>query len=240
MDPKAARPAQAQGREPLILSPEEAPRIWAESYDAQPNPLVALELRVSAAVLGPLDGRRALDVACGTGLWLAGARSSGAFAFGVDRSPEMLAHAAARAVLGGALVRGDACRLPLCDAAFDLARSAFCAGYVEDADALVAELARVVRPGGTVWLSDLHPEASRRGWKRGFRRGGTSYEIAALAHTASDLERAGRRAGLALEAIVEPHLGEPERELFRQAGKESSFEPARAIPALLALRWQRR
>ena len=44
--------------------------LWAEVYDDQPNPLIALEERVLSQLLPPLRGRDVLDAGCGTGRWL--------------------------------------------------------------------------------------------------------------------------------------------------------------------------
>jgi demethylmenaquinone methyltransferase/2-methoxy-6-polyprenyl-1,4-benzoquinol methylase len=76
----------------------------------------------------------------------------------VDLDPELLAYGqelAQRAGYGGrvTLREGDVARLPFADASFDWAWSADCVGYpAGDLPALVSELARVVRPGGRVFL----------------------------------------------------------------------------------------
>jgi SAM-dependent methyltransferase len=219
----------------VILPPAEAHRLWADSYDTAPNPLVALERRAAGGAL-TVAGRRVLDVGCGTGDWLRGALDAGASGAGIDSSAEMLARARAR---GLALARADARMLPVRNRVFDLARAAFCAGYLEDPELLIAELARIVRPGGRVWLADFHPDAVARGWKRAFRTGETTCEIVAFSHTAADLEAAGRRRGLVLDARIDAPFDEPERPLFRAAGKESVFEEIRGAAALLAFVWKR-
>jgi len=219
----------------VILPAAEAHRLWADCYDADPNPLVALERRTAAGALR-VAGRRVLDVGCGTGDWLRQALDAGASGAGVDSSPEMLGRAAAR---GLALARADARMLPVRDRAFDVARAAFCAGYLEDPERLIAELARVARPGGQVWLADLHPDAVARGWKRAFRAGEATCEIAAFCHTAANLQAAGRRCGLILAARIDAAFDEPERRLFRAAGREAVFEELRGSAALLALVWNR-
>lgn len=104
--------------------------------------------------MGLAPGERVLDVCCGTGdLSLALARS-GAKPVGCDFSPAMLA--LARPKLGGIpLVQGDALSLPFPNASFDASAVAF--GFRNTADWARAarELARVVRPGGTVAVLDF-------------------------------------------------------------------------------------
>jgi hypothetical protein len=54
----------------MLVSPIEAHRLWSASYDADPNPLLALGMRTLSERLGALQDLRAIDVACGTGRWL--------------------------------------------------------------------------------------------------------------------------------------------------------------------------
>jgi demethylmenaquinone methyltransferase/2-methoxy-6-polyprenyl-1,4-benzoquinol methylase len=97
-----------------------------------------------------------LDVATGTGaVAIELARRHGCSVVGVDQSPEMLAagrERVARAGLDGRvrLVEGRAEELPFEDAAFDALTFTYLLRYVDDPAATLRELARVVRPGGTV------------------------------------------------------------------------------------------
>ncbi len=95
-----------------------------------------------------------LDVATGTGAVAAElAGRYGCRVTGVDQSEEMLAAAGRRlSELGLAgrveLVRGEAEALPFADASFDGLTVTYLLRYVDDPAATLAELARVVRPGG--------------------------------------------------------------------------------------------
>jgi len=92
-----------------------------------------------------------LDVATGTGLVARDmiARYH-ARVIGLDQSAEMLGAAAARRVDGLSLVRGDGQRLPFGDERFDAVTFTYLLRYVDDPEATVAELVRVLRPGGTL------------------------------------------------------------------------------------------
>ena len=114
-----------------------------------------------AGLLGPVAGRRVLEVGCGAGQcarWLA---ARGAQVVGFDLSGAQLAHAAAmgqRSGLPVPLVRADAQALPFADASFDLACSAYGAViFVADSAAVMREAARVLRPGGRWVFSVTHP-----------------------------------------------------------------------------------
>jgi demethylmenaquinone methyltransferase/2-methoxy-6-polyprenyl-1,4-benzoquinol methylase len=102
------------------------------------------------------QGDTILDVATGTGaVAIELVRRTGCSVVGVDQSPEMLAVAReriARAGLGDRirLVDASAERLPFDDGEFDGLTFTYLLRYVEDPAATLRELARVVRPGGSV------------------------------------------------------------------------------------------
>ncbi len=104
----------------MLVSAVEAHRIWSASYDHDPNPLLALGMRVLSERVGPLQGLRVIDVACGTGSWMSAAIAEGASVVGVDLCKEMLAVAALKAGLNGRLAMAQADRLPIADNSVDL------------------------------------------------------------------------------------------------------------------------
>jgi malonyl-CoA O-methyltransferase len=221
------------------VSPAEGHRIWAESYDSQPNPLLALEFRHLSYMMPETEGRLALDVACGTGRWLAQLVAHGARAFGIDTSREMVRKASEKPGLRERLIRGDLCRLPFQDGCVDLVICAFSVGYIKMLEQGVSELARLVSVGGSVIVSDFHPEGHARGWKRAFRDGSQTCEIEDYPYTIEGLLEVARNAGLELEELQQPGLDEPERRIFQEAGKETLFEEARGVPAVVIARWKR-
>jgi demethylmenaquinone methyltransferase / 2-methoxy-6-polyprenyl-1,4-benzoquinol methylase len=109
---------------------------------------------VSRVEAGPED--RVLDVATGTAaVAIELTRRHGCRVVGVDQSPEMLAEGrdrVERAGLGARieLLEGRAEALPFSEVEFDAVTFTYLLRYVEDPAATLAELARVVRPGGTI------------------------------------------------------------------------------------------
>ncbi len=95
-------------------------------------------------------GSRVLEVGCGTGDLQADLRAAGYAAVGVDLSPAMLRVARRKAARAGApcgLMRARSEALPFAAAAFDAVVSTFPSDYIF-APATLAEIARVLRPGG--------------------------------------------------------------------------------------------
>jgi demethylmenaquinone methyltransferase / 2-methoxy-6-polyprenyl-1,4-benzoquinol methylase len=95
-------------------------------------------------------GGHVLDVATGTGLVAAELLRRGFRVTGVDLSPEMLAVAHRRFGDQVELICASAEALPLGSGSFDHLTVAYPLRYVADPEATLAELARVVRPGGVV------------------------------------------------------------------------------------------
>jgi len=119
-----------------------------------------------------VPGARVLDVATGTGLVARELARRGARVVGLDQSEAMLAEAVRRTRRAGfgervRFVLGRAERLPFPDGAFDAVTFTYLLRYVDDPEATVAELARVLRPGGTLaGLEFAVPERAplRLGW----------------------------------------------------------------------------
>ena len=93
------------------------------------------------------DGARLLDIGCGTGHQMAALRARGFEVTGVDGSAEMLAHARANNP-EAELYEADVARLPLPDESFDIVLCVEVLRYLESPELAVAEMARVLRPGG--------------------------------------------------------------------------------------------
>lgn len=112
-------------------------------------------------LLGPVAGRRVLEVGCGAGQCSRWLRTQGAAAVGVDLSFRQLRHARRLDDVAGIrtpVVCGEAALLPFGTAVFDLACSAYGAlPFVADLDAVLGAVARVLRPGGRWVFSVSHP-----------------------------------------------------------------------------------
>jgi SAM-dependent methyltransferase len=204
---------QRLDEEPELTAPLEAPEydmsegyaLWSETYD-RPLRLFPIEQPTIRMLLDPLPPCRVLDAACGTGRYSQYLAERGHQVIGVDRSPEMLAKA--RAKLPQAEFReGDLGALPLASGSVDAAICTLALVHLPELSRAVAELARVVRPGGRVIISDVHPFLVLIGWQAQFRTGcGGAGFMRLHAHLPSDYCRACAEAGLRVCACHEPRL----------------------------------
>lgn len=107
---------------------------------------------------GDVTGRDVLDAGCGSGPLLQALREHGATVSGFDLSPAMVGLAQSRLGPGTDLRVADlGAPLPYAGGSFDLVVASLSLHYVEDWDAGLRELRRVLRPGGRLLVAVIHP-----------------------------------------------------------------------------------
>jgi SAM-dependent methyltransferase len=137
-----------------------------------PDERSADEVNAVVERLGLAPGARLLDLCCGPGRHAVPLAQLGYRVTGLDRSRRLLGRAAAGAAGQGRrldLVAADMRRLPFADASFDAVVNLFNAfGYLEDEaqdELVLAEVARVLAPGGRFLQELANREALVRGWR---------------------------------------------------------------------------
>jgi malonyl-CoA O-methyltransferase len=217
------------------VAPLEAYARWASTFDCENSAIVALETRRLISRMPEVAGLRFLDVGCGTGRWLRWAAERGARVAGVDLSFPMLHEAARKPGIAGRVAYGDGLRAPFRDACADVVVSTLALGHMRPVEAAMAELARLAAPGACVLVTDFHPDALRRGWKRTFHSHGETVEMESEPYSLDQL----RQSRLLLEDFVEAGFDEPERAMFNGAGKSAMFDQVRGQTAIFIaqFRW---
>ena len=171
----------------------------------------------------PAPGRRTLDLGCGEGRVTRELQRRGHSVIGIDTSPTLVR--AAKDAGPGSFVLADAARLPFPDAAFDLVVAYNVLMDLDDLDAGVGEVTRVLEPGGRSALCMLHPiaEAGRfasrepdapftiegnyfeeRSYRETFTRDGLTMTFSSTSRPLERYMRAFEHAGLVIEMLREP------------------------------------
>ena len=174
------------------VSAREGYALWAETWDATPSPIVALEASRAAAVdCAALHPRRAIDV---------GLRHRPLDGASVRHRRGCFARDAR-----DARRRSPGCaaglrwpmppRCPSRAAAADLVLCALTLGHIRDHGAAMREFARILAPGGTLLLTDFHPAAAAHGWRRTFRRDGQRLRTGEPSVHGRPTSRCGRGPG---------------------------------------------
>jgi cytosine/adenosine deaminase-related metal-dependent hydrolase/SAM-dependent methyltransferase len=219
------------------VTPAEGYRLWANTYDDEPNPMLSLEQRILEPLLPPLVDLDVVDLGCGTGRWLKVLQGAGARSIlGLDSSPEMLSVAESKLAGEANLVYAN-CENALLEAnSADIILANFVLSYVDDASHLVESASRALRPGGSIFVTDIHPEtAAALNWRRGIHGEREFHEIRTHPRTINEIVSVCEKANLHAALFLEPRFGEEERLIFENNGKQEYFNQIRELPAIYIL-----
>jgi ubiquinone/menaquinone biosynthesis C-methylase UbiE len=205
---------------------------WSTTYDSPGNPLISAEQPVVWKLLERESRGRALDAACGTGRHTLRLVELGHEVIAVDATPAMMAQAE-RKVPGAQFVQGDVNALPLEDDSVDFAVCALALEHVADLRQPMAELARVIRPGGSVIISESHPVLRAIGGAPFFEDAtGASGVVRNYNHSHGDYLDAFAKAKLELRRCIDVPFG---REQVAMQQPAVTFFPEAAEAAFLGL-----
>lgn len=208
-------------------------QVWSRTYDG-PNTAFAFDEPVIEEILGGLPTGTSLDAACGTGRIAAVLSERGHQVLGVDSSPEMLDRARVR-VPGGEFRLGELSRLPVADDDVDLVVCCLALTHVPDLRPVMAEFARVLRPGGNLVISDIHHERVARGSVPSVRLpDGTPGRLETYRHPVGDYLRAALPAGFQVRRCEEPLIPLPEPSEVRDPPRVPGVGPWEVWPWSLA------
>jgi cytosine/adenosine deaminase-related metal-dependent hydrolase/SAM-dependent methyltransferase len=221
----------------LPLAPSDGYRLWARSYDLEHNPMLSLEQRILGSLIPPMTGLDVVDLGCGTGRWLAAAKNAGARSLvGVDISPEMLDVARTKLANAARLVCGECATAEIPPASADLAFCNFVLSYLEAPGRLLRFAKIILRAGGSLFLTDVHPgTASELRWRRGVGAAGAFKEIRTHQRSINEIVGLCKNAELQLAVRVEVPFGPEERAIFKKNGKQEYFDRIGQRPAIYCL-----
>jgi ubiquinone/menaquinone biosynthesis C-methylase UbiE len=213
-------------------------RRWAETYDELANPLLDLEQPVVHSMIDCISAGVAVDAACGTGRHTAYLLDRGYCVIAIDSSEAMLAKARVRAPSADIRV-GSLLDLPVDDASVDLAVCALALTHFSDLTRPIAELSRIVRRGGQVILSDVHPLAVAMGAHAFFRaaddeRGMVKNHV----HWMGQYLKAFRDAGLTVGDCAEPKVVQATIDKITPSGSTKHWTEQALLGLPFALIWQ--
>jgi len=199
--------------------------------------MLSLEQRILDPLLPPLVDLDVVDLGCGTGRWLQALQGAGARSLlGLDFSPEMLSLAKSKLAGGANLVCADCGSASLEANSADIILANFVVSYVQDVTYLVETASRALRPGGSIFITDIHPEtAATLNWRRGVHEDRQFREIHTHQRTIDEIISVCRKAKLNVALVLEPRFGDEERFIFEKNGKQEYFDQIRGLPAIYIL-----
>ncbi len=183
-------------------------QLWADTYDNLPNPLIGVEQPIIQRLLDELPAGNALDAACGTGRYTRELLARGHRVTAVDLTYEMIRNARATAS-GARFSVGSLEALPFADRSFDLATCGLALTHLPRISGAIAELARVLRPGGSLVIADHHPMPGFLGGSAIFQDQNRFYRnVCSFCHSHADYISAFVGAGLQINECLEPTMAE--------------------------------
>jgi SAM-dependent methyltransferase len=191
--------------------------LWAPRYDG-PNPAIEAEEPVFRQIISELVPASALDAACGTGRHAEILLALGWDVTGVDATEAMLERARVKNPRG-TFRPGRLEALPMETGSVDLVVCGLALTHVANLAPVFAEFGRVLRPGGRVVTTDMHPMMTATGGMAAFPIEDTRPDVAAgepmsihfvpnLVHNVADYVAAIIGAGLELTGCHEPLVDE--------------------------------
>jgi ubiquinone/menaquinone biosynthesis C-methylase UbiE len=209
---------------------------WAPLYPPMAhNPLMRAEQLAMLEVWPNLHGKRALDLACGSGRYSRLlSESNAAEVIALDFCLPMLEQVAAVARVCGSMMQ-----LPFQSAVFDTVVSGLAVGHATDIRQWMLEVARVLRPSGILLYSDFHSAAIRAGMRRSFKDAdGVTWTVPHQVYELSLQQDAMDTAGLVVQTVKELRMGIELNEAF--PGSEQAYRQWYGVPVVLIVRAQRR
>lgn len=191
------------------IDPQAAYTLWAPTYPPHPhNRLMAVEQQTVLSLMPDLAGLTVIDAGCGSGRYLRELRDRGADPIGVDLSPAMIARARGTT---RRVARANLCALPIGAASVDVIVCGLALGDVAQLATAIFEMSRVLRPGGCVVYSVVHPVGANLGWSRTFTVDSRQLAVDAYWHSVDEHRQACAAAGLRITAWEEPVIEEAPR-----------------------------
>jgi malonyl-CoA O-methyltransferase len=220
-----------------IVPTREGYQRWAEVYDSDGNPLIALEEQYLPSMFPDVNGRLVADVGCGTGRQTLKLTERGAWVVALDFSPAMLDQAVVKNKCAQiSFVLADiVTSIPLKSGVLDGAVCSLVLEHVEDLMPILRELRRVLKQHGFVLISDIHPVLASAGAAANFEDSKSGEKIfpRGYRHQLTDYVRAANDAGFRICAMTEARVDEEFVDAIPRAAKYPGW-PMLLLLALVA------
>jgi ubiquinone/menaquinone biosynthesis C-methylase UbiE len=184
---------------------QQAYNSWAQQYDTNDNKTRDLEARSLRETLAPVSFEYCLEIGCGTGkntVWL---MEKAATVTAVDLSEEMLAKAKEKITSPGVtFVQADITEpWTFATRQYDLVGFSLVLEHIELLQPVFEKAAAVLKPGGYLYISELHPFKQYSGSKARFETENGTQVVTCFNHHITDFIDAAQEANMQLVNMKE-------------------------------------
>lgn len=184
----------------------------------------------------PLTGKTIVDIGCGTGRhWPALFNLSPARLMGYDVSTGMLNRLRIKYPHAETYLLSDTALTGLANESCDLVLSTLTVAHIPDLAAALTEWNRVLKPGGTMLITDYHPTALAKGGQRTFREGEQLFAVRNHIYPIRQLLSITRRLGLTKVTLAERKIDESMRPYYEKQNAVPVYRRFLGVPIIYGL-----
>ena len=220
-------------------SAESAYNLWAENYDDQPhNLMLAWDEEVFSNLLNSIDieNKMIADIGCGTGRhWQKIFDKNPKRLFGYDISEGMLKKLNEKFPKAETHLLSDNKMPELQNESIDCILSTLTIAHIQNAEQALREWNRVLKPGGTMIITDYHPEALAKGGKRTFSYHEKTISIKNYVHTIDDIKEVAGQLGLQVLRLVEKPIDESAKHFYEAQNALDVYEKWKGTPVIYGM-----
>lgn len=169
---------------------------WSEFYDTYPNPTVAIDELSFPRFWNHLSNKDVLEIGCGTGRHTQKLLAQNNHVTGVDISEGMLQVAREKLPPENLkLIHADYMTYEVFNEnQFDAIVCSLVIEHIKDLSGFFKKAAKILKPGGNLFISEIHPERTSQGVLAHFKTGDQEVHLSSHAHTDEDFQRAAALA----------------------------------------------
>ena len=224
---------------PKIKNADAAYDLWAATYDAQPdNLMLAWDEEIFSSLLNDINLQNKIiaDIGCGTGRhWQKIFNLHVKKLIGFDVSEGMLKMLKQKFPKADTHLLKDDHLDELKDHFCDFIVSTLTIAHIEDAENVLTEWKRVLKPGGGIILTDYHPTALAKGGKRTFNHNGETVEINNYVHSIDKIINIARQLDLQVIRFVEKSIDESAKSYYKKQHAIAVYEAWKGMPIIYGI-----
>jgi 2-polyprenyl-3-methyl-5-hydroxy-6-metoxy-1,4-benzoquinol methylase len=187
------------------MDTREAYNIWAHQYDTNDNKTRDLEAQALRTTLADIPFENCLEIGCGTGKNTGWLITKAKTITAVDLSDEMLAKAREKIKDAGVEFKQADITTDWTfgHGLYDLVTFSLVLEHIENLDYIFRQAAASLKPGGSVYIGELHPFKQYAGSKARFDTENGLHVVECFTHNISDFTRSAAKHGLLLAGLEE-------------------------------------